>query len=320
VFASHLHLKLDLLRQEPDLHYYKMQVVEQVRQLEGGKEEIVCVPTWRLVPGECCGSLAFSVAKQQGLPEGVLQLAEKFQAEIQQMGGYHALLDAAQTGFDHDDDDDNSSSSSRTAPVALHMLQQEEVEEEQEHVHPEEPQGARSRPGREMVQGSGSDPLSPDAAAAAEEEEQSVRRASLAHLRSEQLEQELQGLSQSSHNSIAESSRDSPLPATDLTSRASSAPSCKDEAAKLRERVDWIEQRLAQLAASTCQAADPGTAAPAVHHLPNAALIAPPNHCHVGAIYVLLFPSGYWYVGETEVSCKECGLWCQQGCLHNRYL
>eukprot|EP00775_Hariotina_reticulata_P013292 gene13292-13422_t len=238
VFATHLHLLSPLLSKERDLHYYKMQVVQQRRQSpisgeavgllgDRGSEEVVCRPTWRLVAGHCGGSLALSVAKQQGLPEDVLRSAMEYQDEIHQMGGYQALLDAAETGFDYDDGDANR------------RTKQLEQESKQSRTNYDS--------SSTNINGSRSSSLAADPAWGA---------------------------------------------ATDL--------GCEKEAAELAIRCEWVQQRLSELAASTCQAADPGTIAPVVHHLPGAEVIAPPRHRNVGLIYVLLFPTGYWYVGETE--------------------
>jgi hypothetical protein len=42
-------------------------------------------PTWRLLPGHCFESLAFSVARDCGLPQGVLRASEDYYSMIMQV-------------------------------------------------------------------------------------------------------------------------------------------------------------------------------------------------------------------------------------------
>jgi hypothetical protein len=104
VFATHLHLLVDLLADVPRLTPYRMEVVEDdtaaaitssapsSSSSSSGSGFYHLRPTWRIQPGHCFESLAFTVAAQQGLPQAVLAAAEAdYRAIVHDMGGYQAL-------------------------------------------------------------------------------------------------------------------------------------------------------------------------------------------------------------------------------------
>jgi len=91
VFATHLHLLVDLVKDVPQLSLYKMEVLPEPSTSTDGAAapsalQTGCAggeyaymprlrPTWRLLPGTCFDSMAFAVARKYGLPASVLATA-----------------------------------------------------------------------------------------------------------------------------------------------------------------------------------------------------------------------------------------------------
>lgn len=78
ILSTHLHDLLDM----------KLRVRNVVQKAMGSTQIDGCVkPTWKLIDGACRESLAFEVARKEGVPENVVQRAEELYRESIEMSG-----------------------------------------------------------------------------------------------------------------------------------------------------------------------------------------------------------------------------------------